>query len=204
MSLIAIRNFSAPFTHRASLVALALVVLLFGILRISIGGDSQRPRPVSLGTGSIGTGSLGAGQLGSSERGGEVSPFRVSGFGGSSPAPAQANPEGGDRAASPGLVRGLLSPGSVSGSALESPAQARPSGSRTSTGGALAGSASASFFKQAPSVPSEAPSERFSDANVLEEILGKPAARSLDTHNHATADRPQGELDAIERRLGLR
>lgn len=189
MSLIAIRNFSAPFTHRASLVALALVVLLFGILRISIGGESPRPRSIP---------------LGSTQLGGSSSPFGVSGFSGNPAVPAQAAPEESSRAVSPSLSRGLLSPGSSSGNAPKSAVEASPPSSRAATGGALAGSASASFFKHAPTTSADQGTGSFSDTDVLEEILGNPASRTNDTRGEAPPQRPQGDLDAIERRLGLR
>lgn len=43
MSLLSPRNFAAPFTHKASLITLALVVLLFAIMRLTINASSSAP-----------------------------------------------------------------------------------------------------------------------------------------------------------------
>ncbi len=177
MSLIALRNFSAPFTHKASLVTLALVVLLFGILRLTIG---SRPAfsPASHSAASHSAASL---------------------------APARAPL--------------LKMQNSQDGPAVEQniPAQESFTPENISPrGDSMVGSASASFFGAAndshPSQGAAGPqpaTNSFSDGDVLSEILGTRKDKKVSPSGAERADQGNsptrsGELDAIEKRLGMR
>lgn len=184
MSLIALRNFSAPFTHKASLVTLALVVLLFGILRLSMGtSGSIAPRrgfPDLRDSRALPGGS----DIRSGESLGSVS----------------------------AITQGSVS--QVSGGqapARSAPQAARGTGEQR--GGSMTGMASASFFggdTTAPTAQAKQPDVgSFSTDDVLTEMLGADAEkRGSSTEssqaNQAKSPERSNGLDAIERRLGMR